>query len=68
MNMPRWNPMQMIKNTVPELIRWFGPLGRYVGANIACHTWWSLVWSRSGYNAVYNAVWGMYNAVSVVKF
>ena len=50
------------------VICWFGPLGRYVGANVSCHAWWSLVWSRLGYNEMYNVVWGMYNAVSVVKF
>ena len=43
-----------------------GLLGRCVGANVLCHTWWSLVWSRSGYNAMKNVV-GMYNTVSVVK-
>ena len=44
-----------------------GPLGRYVGASVSCRTWWSLVWSRSGYNAMKNVVVGMYNTVSMAK-
>ena len=44
-----------------------GPLGRYVGASVSCHTWWALVWSRSGCNSMKNAVAGMYNTVFVVK-
>ena len=23
-----------------------------MGASVLCHTWWSLVWSRSGCNAI----------------
>ena len=49
------------------IIRWFGPLGCCVDASVSCHTQWSLVWSRLGYNVVYNVVWRMYNAISVVK-
>ena len=44
-----------------------GPLGRYVGASVSCRTWWSLLWSHSGYNSTKNVVVGMYNIVSVVK-
>ena len=40
------------------------PLGRYVGASVWCH---GLVWSRSGYNVMENAVVGMHNTVFVVK-
>ena len=43
------------------------PLGCCMGANVLCHTWWSLVWSRSEYKAMGNAIVGMYNAVFVVK-
>ena len=49
------------------MMRWLGPLGRCVRSNVSYHTWWCLVWSCSGYNAMYNAIWGMYNAVSMVK-
>ena len=44
-----------------------GPLGRYVGSSVSCHTWWSLVWSRSGCNSVKNAIVGMHNTVCVVE-
>ena len=43
------------------------PLGRYVDASVSCHTCWSLVWSRSRYNAMKNAVVGMHKTASVVK-
>ena len=48
------------------MIRCFGPLRRYVGANVSWYTWWSFVWSRSGYTTTENAIVRMYNAVSVV--
>ena len=38
-----------------------------MGACESWHTCWSLVSSRSGYNVLDKAVWGMYNAVYVVK-
>ena len=44
-----------------------GPLGRYVGASASCHTWWSLVWSRSGCKSLKKVIVGMYNTVSVMK-
>ena len=44
-----------------------GPLGCYVGASVSCHTWWSLVWSRSECNSNKNVVVGMYNTVFMVK-
>ena len=41
--------------------------GTLVDTSISCHTWWSLVWSRSGCNSVKNTIVGMCNSVSVVK-
>ena len=38
-----------------------------MGANVSCHSWWSLVWSFLVYNVVYNVAWGIHNAVSMVK-
>ena len=49
------------------MIRWFGLLGCSVRASVSCHIWCGSVWSRLGCNAMYNAIGGIYNAVSMVK-
>ena len=43
------------------------PLGRYVGANVSCHTWWSLVWSHSGCNSIKKCYCGNVHYNFVVK-